>query len=67
MIDLTSQSSFPAIYMTALSEAAFKIGYSGKSINYFDLNIEFNEPPEAIQLAEQIIYYLTRINKTTIE
>jgi len=67
LIDLTGQSSFPAIYMTALSEAAFKIGYSGRSVNYFDLNIEFSEQPEAMQLAEQILYYLTRINKTTIE
>jgi hypothetical protein len=67
LIDLTGQSCFPTIYLTALSEATFKIGYSGNSVNYFDLNIEFSEQPEAMQLAEQIIYYLTRINKTTIE
>jgi hypothetical protein len=67
LIDLTGQSSFPAIYLTALSEAAFKIGYSGRSVNYFDLNIEFSDKPETMQLAEQIIYYLKRINKTTIE
>lgn len=67
LIDLTGQNSFPAVYLTALSEAAFKIGYSGFSVNHFDLNIEFSEKPEAMQLAEQIIYYLKRINKTTIE
>ena len=67
LIDLTGQQCFPMVYTTALSEATFKIGYAGKSVNYFDLNIEFGELPETSQLAEQILYYLKRINKTTIE
>ena len=67
LIDLTGQKYFPIVYLTALSEAAFKIGYAGTQTNYFDLNIEFRETPEAGQLAEQILYYLKRINKTTIE
>jgi hypothetical protein len=67
LIDLTGQKSFPMVYITALSEAAFKIGYSSNSVNYFDLNIEFQVQPDADQLATQILYYLKRINKTTIE
>jgi hypothetical protein len=67
LIDLTGQKYFPMVYITALSEATFKIGYSGSSQNYFDLNIEFGELPETSQLANQILYYLKRINKTTIE
>ncbi len=67
LIDLTGQKFFPMVYATALSEASFKIGFSGNSKNYFDLNIEFQEQPEAGQLADQILYYLKRINKTTIE
>lgn len=67
LIDLTGQKSFPMVYATALSEATFKIGYAGSSTNYFDLNIEFQDKPETSQLAEQILYYLKRINKTTIE
>lgn len=67
LIDLTCEKQFPLVYVTALSEATFKIGYSGYSTNYFDLNIEFKEKPETSQLAEQILYYLKRINKTTIE
>ncbi len=67
LIDLTGQKYFQMVYVTALSLAAFKIGYSGKSANYFDLNIEFGDQPETNQLAEQILYYLKRINKTTIE
>ena len=67
LIDLTGQKRFPIIYITALSEASFKVGYSGNSTNYFDLNIEFQDQPEENQLAGQILYYLQRINKTTIE
>jgi hypothetical protein len=67
LIDLTGQKHFPIVYLTALSEATFKIGYAGSSENYFDLNIDFQEIPESSQLAEQILYYLKRINKTTIE
>ena len=67
LIDLTGQKSFPIAFITALSEAAFKVGYSGSSLNYFDLNIEFQEQPNTVQLTEQILYYLKRINKSTIE
>lgn len=67
LIDLTVQKYFPVVYLTALSEAAFKVGYSGEAENYFDLNIEFKEKPETGQLADQILYYLKRINKSTIE
>lgn len=67
LIDLTGQSYFPMIYVTALSNAAFKVGYSGSGQNFFDFNIEFQEQPETSQLTDQILYYLKRINKTTIE
>ena len=67
LIDLTGQRHFPIVYLTALSEATFKIGYAGSSQNYFDLNIDFQTPPVTSQLADQILYYLKRINKTTIE
>ena len=67
LIDLTRQNFFPLVYVTALSEATFKIGSSGFAVNYFDLNIEFREQPETSELTEQILYYLRRINKTTIE
>ncbi len=67
LIDLTGQRHLPILYLTALSVAAFKIGYAGNSQNNFDLNIEFQAKPEDSQLAEQILYYLKRINKSTIE
>lgn len=67
LIDLTGQQTFPVQFITALSEASFKVGYAGTAENYFDLNIEFQEKPTPTQLADQILYYLKRINKTTIE
>lgn len=67
LIDLSGQQFFPLVYITALSAAAFKIGYSGSAVNYFDLSINFSSQPDSRQLAEQILYYLKRINKTTIE
>lgn len=67
LIDLSGQKSFPIVFITALSGAAFKIGWAGNSTNYFDLNIDFQEQPDAGRLASQIVYYLKRINKTTIE
>lgn len=67
LIDLTMQKYFPMVYITALSEANFKIGTAGSSQNYFDLNIDFQTSPDSSQLADQILYYLIRINKTTIE
>jgi len=67
LIDLTGQKNFPIVYLTALSNAAFKIGCAGNAVNYFDLNIEFGEQPETGLLTRQILYYLQRINKTTLE
>lgn len=67
LIDLTGQRIFPMVYITALSQAAFKIGYAGNAVNHFDWNIEFGEQPATSQLADQILYYIKRINKTTIE
>lgn len=67
LIDLTGQKYFPIVFVTALSEATFKIGYAGSSQNYFDLNINFQSQPEISLLTDQILYYLKRINKTTLE
>jgi hypothetical protein len=67
LIDLTGQRNLPILYLTALSAASFKIGYAGGSQNNFDFNIEFQQKPETSQLTEQILYYLKRINKTTLE
>lgn len=51
-------------YITALSRAKFKIGWSENESNYFDLNINISGKQEALYLAEQQIFYLGELNKT---
>ncbi len=51
-------------YITALSRAKFKTGWSPEKRNFFDLNINIGEKQDALYLAEQQIFYLRQLNKT---
>jgi hypothetical protein len=51
-------------YITALSRAKFKIGWSAQKSNFFDLNINISGKQDALYLAQQQIYYLAQLNKT---
>lgn len=50
-------------YITALSQARFKVGSSPDTRNYFDLNINIDENQEAMYLVKQQIFYLAQLNK----
>ena len=50
-------------YITALSQARFKVGSSENVSNYFDLNINIGENQDAMYLAKQQIFYLAQLNK----
>lgn len=50
-------------YLTALSKARFKIGWSPDQSNFFDLNINIGEKQNALFLARQQIFYLSQLNK----
>jgi len=50
-------------YITALSQARFKIGSSTNTNNYFDLNINIDENRDPMYLAKQQIFYLAQLNK----
>ena len=50
-------------YITALSQARFKIGSSTNANNYFDLNINIDENRDPMYLAKQQIFYLAQLNK----
>ncbi len=50
-------------YITALSQARFKIGSSQNVNNYFDLNINIDENRDSMYLAKQQIFYLAQLNK----
>lgn len=52
-------------YLTALSVAKFKIGWSPQETNFFDLNIRIEQNQNSLFLAKQQIYYLEQLNKTT--
>lgn len=52
-------------YITSLSRASFKIGWSPQKRNFFDLNINIPGKQDALYLAQQQIYYLAQLNKTT--
>lgn len=50
-------------YITALSQARFKVGSSPDTSNHFDLNINIDENQDAMYLAKQQIFYLAQLNK----
>jgi len=51
-------------YITSLSHAKFKTGWSPEKHNFFDLNINIGNKQDALYLAEQQIFYLRQLNKT---
>jgi hypothetical protein len=50
-------------YITALSQARFKIGSSQNVNNYFDMNINIGENHDPMYVAKQQIFYLAQLNK----
>ncbi len=50
-------------YITALSRAKFKVGWSPEENHFFDLNIKIGEKQDSIYLAKQQIFYLAQLNK----
>jgi hypothetical protein len=50
-------------YITAISQARFKVGSSENVKNYFDLNINIGENRDSMYLAKQQIFYLAQLNK----
>ncbi|SHF65527.1 hypothetical protein SAMN05444274_10770 [Mariniphaga anaerophila] len=64
LLNLALTQTLPFDYITALSRACFKVGWSPKETNFFDLNINIEGKPEALYLARQQIFYLGQLNKT---
>ncbi len=65
LLNITLESSRAIDYITALSRAKFKIGWSPGEKNFFDLNINIRQNQDALYLAQQQIFYLAQLNKTT--
>lgn len=63
LLNIALKQNFVLDYLTALSQAKFKVGYSPNEVNYFDLNINIGEKDDAMYLAKQQIFYLAQLNK----
>ncbi len=65
LLNIAMEQTLLLDYLTALSKARFKIGWSPQQDNYFDLNINISRNKDAMYLARQQIFYLAQLNKRT--
>jgi hypothetical protein len=65
LLNIALEQTLVLLYLTALSRAHFKIGWSSSGPNYFDLNIQINGKEDTLFLAMQQIYYLEQLNNKT--
>lgn len=63
LLNIALKQNLVIDYITALSQAKFKVGWSPEENNYFDLNINIGEKEDAMYLAKQQIFYLAQLNK----
>lgn len=63
LLNIALEDNLVLDYLTALSQAKFKVGSSQKVNNFFDLNINIDENRDAMYLAKQQIFYLAQLNK----
>lgn len=61
LIDLSMQFSFPLIYITALSQAHFKVGLRNRQHQYFDLMLDVGNTRNRPYFLQQLSYYLQNI------
>lgn len=63
LLNIALENNLVLDYITALSQARFKVGSSPKAKNYFDMNINIDENRNGMYLAKQQIFYLAQLNK----
>lgn len=63
LLNISLEQNLIFDYLTALSKATFKIGWSTEKINFFDLNINISGNRNALYLAQQQIFYLRQLNE----
>jgi hypothetical protein len=64
LINITTQPCFPLEVITALSGAAFKIGWDFNLTCFYDLSVDVSANPDSLYLAEQQLFYLQTFNKS---
>ncbi len=65
LLNIALKQNFTLDYITALTAADFKIGWSPNEQNHFDLNINIGENQDTMFLVKQQIFYLVQLNKNT--
>lgn len=63
LIDISLATAIEVQFVRALSKAKFKTGWSQSTPDYFDLSIDVHKRKEPSYLAEQLIHYLSEINR----
>lgn len=63
LLNIALEQNLVLDYLTSLSKAHFKIGWSPDDKNFFDLNINIKGKEDALFLAKQQIFYLRQLNK----
>ncbi len=63
LINIALEQNVTLDYITLMAQAKFKTGWSPDETNYFDLNINISQNPDALYLAKQQIFYLGQLNK----
>ena len=61
LLNIALEQNLVLDYITLLSKARFKVGWSPEENNYFDLNINIGENDDAMFLAKQQIFYLAQL------
>ena len=63
LLNIAMENNLVLDYITALSQAKFKVGSSPNKNNYFDLNINIDKNGDSMYLVKQQIFYLAQLNK----
>ena len=63
LLNIALEQNLVLDYLTALSKAHFKIGWSPDENNFFDLNINISGKEDSLYLARQQIYYFRQLNE----
>ena len=64
LLNLALVQNITLDYITLITRAKFKTGWSPDENNFFDLNINISQNRDSLYLAKQQIFYLRQLNKT---
>jgi hypothetical protein len=66
LFNISTEQNITLDFITAMTHARFKTGYSPSDVSFFDLNIKIEPHQDAMFLVKQQIFYIARLNKKQI-